>query len=253
MRTTLRWVGLVTTLLAVAPPTADAQIGALKNRVRKAVGEAVAGGRAAAGVPASVPGAARGAGSVYNEHVLEMTPEVLDRLGTALAAESAARQEVTRLAATVLTEEGFESCMAGLGTDAEAIRLLTDYGARAKAHTTNPSDRAAEEAYKSAQTALGAHAERKCGPQPSRFTSQELPRLQRQAVARAREAGQFTESQYSILKERLAPICSAVPGGPGELKIPGRGKEIFWVYTAAEVEGLRTRCAALGSALSASL
>lgn len=253
MRTSLKVLLPVMAAMAISALPADAQIGALKNRVRKAVGEAVAGGREAVGAPAAVAAAAKPAGPVYNDHVLEMTPEVLDRLSAALAAEEADRKDAQRIAASVRTEEGFQKCMEGLATNAEAIRLLKEYGTHVEAYSANSSDPAVREAYQRAQTAITDHAARECGPEPSRFSSQELPKLRQRAVATGREAGRFTESQYSILKERIAPLCAATAGGPGELKIPGKGKDVFWVYSAVEVEGLRARCAALGSALAGSL
>ena len=59
------------------------------------------------------------------------------------------------------------------------------------------------------------------------------------------KAAGLTERQYAILKERIVPFCAAaVASGPGELRI-ARG----YVYTTAEMEALRPRCATLLPAL----
>lgn len=59
------------------------------------------------------------------------------------------------------------------------------------------------------------------------------------------KAAGLTERQYAILRERVVPFCTAAgAGGSGELRIDGG-----FIYSTAEVEALRPRCAKLLPAL----
>src|SRR5690606_15149946 len=82
-------------LLAAAP--LEAQLGGLQRRAQQAAERALKPGETQA--------------VVYNEHVLEMKPEVVDRLARALAAEDAERREIARMAAAVRTPEAYQQCM----------------------------------------------------------------------------------------------------------------------------------------------
>lgn len=77
-------LGILAVLLLGATAPAEAQLGGLKKRLQERVERTV---------EKRVEQHTRPRAPVYNEHVLVMTPEVLDRFALALAAEEAKRGE----------------------------------------------------------------------------------------------------------------------------------------------------------------
>lgn len=219
-------------LLAVAALPLEAQFGGLKRRAQQAAERALKPGEAQA--------------VAYNEHVLEMMPEVVDRLARALAAEVAERQEIARLAAAVRTPEAHEQCVMETMMSEEGQALTNDMTAKMQARVDKPGDKAAMEAHRLAQEAVMKHMRDRCGPDPDQFQS-ELRQLQMRPAKLGAEAGGFTATQYSILKERIAPLCAIAQTAEqdGGVRIPGDGKNIFWVYSEVEVQTIVPRCAEL--------
>lgn len=239
MRSTLIRSSLVIAgLLLLAGTSAEAQLTGLKNRAKKIM-------EGSAEKPVAV---------AYNEHVLEVTPAVLERFERALAAEEAERNEVARIAASVRTPEDYQACMMKAVMSPEAQALMAASSAKGEAYIASPRDQAAAAAYRKAQQDLVEYMSRTCGPDPDQFRSSELPKLQARPAEAGREAGGFTVTQYAILKERVAPLCGmAEAAGSDGIKIPGEGKNIFWVYSPVEVEALLPRCAELSQRVGAGL
>lgn len=226
-------------MIVVAP--LEAQIGGIGRRVRQAVEREVA-----------KPDQATTQGTKYNEHVLEMTPEVVDRFAKAMVAEEADRAAVAKVASSVKTGEEYQSCMMEAIMSDEGQRVMDDMTAKTEAYSNNPSDKAAEQAYRKAQEAMAKFMADKCGADPSTFANTELPELQKRPARVGMEAGGFTPTQYAFLKERVTPLCAIASTGPdGEVRIPGDGKNIFWVYSEVEVETIVPRCAELTRLLAA--
>jgi hypothetical protein len=225
------------------PAVGEAQLGALR-RVKEAAKKA-AGSEAQAKPAAATPAAQ--ARSPYGEYVLELTPAAAERFARALAAEQAALGEFRQWAATVKSQEQYDACQAEAMMSAEGQQLTTEYVAAIEGKEG--------EAAMAAMTAFGkkleAFVEGKCGPKPGELEQRRSTALQA-AAERARTAGGFTAQQYAILKERVAPACTSanLAASSDGLKIPGDGTNIFWVYSATEVEVLKQQCGALQGALS---
>ena len=93
-------------------------------------------------------------------------------------------------------------------------------------------------------------------PAPSPATPASCSRRRRTRSARSRrasDAGGFTAREYAVIKERVVPFCRAqdAAAGDGDVRLPGRGTNVYFVYTPAEAAALRTRCGALMQALAA--
>ena len=241
-------------LAMLAPAAAEAQFGGLGNRVRRAVQEATAerpaqpaeptaGAEAAAADAASAAAPAAGK-SPYNDHVLQITPELLDRLALGLGAEAADRAEAAKTLAAIPTREEYDQCVAAAYVNPAGQPLVADMRAKGEAFVANPSDAAAAAAYQQAQQAYNAHVRQQCGPPASELAAQQQELQQRPEKSGASAAG-LTADQYAILKERVLPLCGMAAAGDGEVRIPGEGKEIYWVYSQAEVATLRPRCGQL--------
>lgn len=232
---------VLSVLLLTLSASAEAQISGLKNRVKRAVQGATDGKTEQ-----------QAATTVYNEHVLEMTPEILDRLARALAAEEADGSEVARIAASVRTPEAYQTCLMQAVTSSEGQALNAASMAKAEAYLENTADQAAAAAHREAQAAVVQYMADTCGPDPDQFHATELPKLQTRPATTGRETGEFTATQYAILKERVVPLCGLALATPGdEVRIPGEGNNIFWVYSPAEVESLLPRCDALSRLVQA--
>jgi len=227
-------------LSIVVSAPAHAQLGGLRRAAQRAVGGA-AGNAAAQQANPAQPASASSA--VGGENVLELTAPVLDRFQRSLAAESADRAQLAQKLAAVKTPEQYGQCtMAWYQTPAGQAEY------RKLSAAAESNDQAVQIA---AGNNLKAAIERACGTDPS-----ERGNMQRGAQAHAAEtglaAGQFTARQYAVIKERVVPFCRAAAqaSGGGDVRLPGRGNNVFFVYTAAEAAALRERCTALMQALA---
>jgi hypothetical protein len=176
---------------------------------------------------------------------------VVDRLARALAAEDAERREIVRLAAAVRTPEAHQQCTMEVVMSPEGQSAMEEMTAKAEARMENPADRAAADAHLKAQEAYMKLVRDRCGPDPDQFEN-DRRNLQSRLPKIGEEAGGFTPTQYGVLKERITPLCAiAQTAGDGEVRIPGDGRNIFWVYSAVEVETLVPRCAELSGLIAA--
>lgn len=270
-------LGVLALLLGTAVP-AHAQLGGLKKKLQA---------RAVRAVSERLEPRAGVAAPVYNEHVLVMTPEVLDRLALALAAEEAKRKEVAAVAPTVREKrqaraDALSTARASRRTAAarwqscsekvqsrpeyeqgreEQERRAMEIGEQVKAGKMDAqtASRAATELASAANEMnrrMMEAVEAECGADPRSEptpAAEALPsesELAQAPLRAALAAGGFTSHQYGILKERVTPFCAATAaaGEDGGARIPGSDDQ-FYVYSAEEVEALRPRCDGLLGAL----
>ncbi len=271
MRTSrvLRWTVLAAILAAFAPAPASAQLGRFikkkfQEKIAKTVVENVVGvdtpvtvtpgnaqpapAGAQRGAPAvakkgapgrAVKGAepvAAPAASVFDDRVLEMTPAVLDRLEKGLAAEAAERQANARVLARMRDKAGYDKCSREVAASPEGKRMMALL------------DAGDMKAYQQAAVEVQKVQDAKCGPSPNSYRTVEDNLRNKPSKAGEDNSG-FDYWQYSILKERALPFCTmSTPAGGGAVKIPVRA-DVFLVYSPAEVDALKVRCARLLPAL----
>ncbi|HEU0053245.1 MAG TPA: hypothetical protein VFQ39_08705 [Longimicrobium sp.] len=231
-------------LALVVSTDAHAQLGSLRRAAqRAAAGAAGSSAPAAAASPTTAPASA--SSRVNTGDVLEMTAPVLDRFERALAAESADLAQLAQRIAAVKTPEQHSQCTVTWVQSAEGQAMYEKLNAASSGSDPSRMTALAEE--------IKGAMEKACGPDPS-----ERQRIQNDAPAHAQEAavaaGEFNARQYAVLKERVVPFCrnAAAAEAGGDVQLPGSGRNVFWVYTAAEAEALRGRCAALMQSLQKS-
>jgi hypothetical protein len=206
------------------PARGEAQLGGfLKKKLRDKVSSS---GETAASTTS---------GPRFGGEVLEMTPAVLDRLDAALAAEKAGLDDLARQRAAVKSPEEYEQCSATTLVSPEMQRMMESAG---------------DDMSKVAAAGERAQAMvlEKCGVDPAEFNENRIGEMRRAAHAKGVAAGAFESRQMEILSERVLPFCAA---GGTELRIPGSGKDIFYVYSEVEMKALAPRCDALTAAIRA--
>lgn len=235
---------LLAAAIIALPAPADAQLGGLKKKVAKAVA-----GATGAETEAAAPAASGNTRSPYNEWVLEMTDEVLDRVEKGLVAESARRREVVAMLEKQPSREEYEQCQARAAMLPEMQKLIEEYMAdMEKANGNNDAIMKVAERMDARSKAFYA---RECGEV---LGSDRIQELQKESESIGAGAAGMTDRQYAIVKERIAPFCTAgdqmVRDGAGAT-VPGDGED--YVYSAAEIEALTPRCDVLGKAIAATL
>lgn len=250
-----RLIAIAAAVAIAAPAGAQAQFGGLKNKIKKKVeaaagvkdGDSASGGRSGnrttrRGTTASAP---RPNGPTFDDRMLEMTPEVLDRLAASVAAERAGRANAAAAAkAAPGLEQKRQACLTKLVSSPE--------GKAAYARMTDAMNRQDMDAYQKESAAIVALQERRCGRDP---TSSEVRDSIATATTQATlRAGKFTPEQYSLLKERVVPFCKgAVQDVEDGARVGGSGSDIYYVYSTREVEALRPRCGELSKAIAATM
>lgn len=247
-------------LAAAMPEPAGAQIPKLikkkiKEKAATTVIKTVTGGDTAQLPAAATPVGAEGApaaagrsGPAFSENLLEMTPELLDRLEKGLAAEEAVRQEVERLVGKVLAREEYDRCTQAVIASPEGQKV---YMGAADLLNNAASQEQMQKASEELARRFDRLTEPKCGLEPRK--AEEIRRQHADRVAAAApEAAGLTKLQLYLLKERLLPFCAAaevLPAAGSELRVATESQAIFWVYTPLEVEALRPRCGRLMTTL----
>jgi len=238
-RSILRVAAACAALALISTP-AHAQLGGLRRAAQRAA-QGAAGTQAPAATQSSQPASA--ASRVNTGDVLEMTEPVLDRFARGLAAEQADRAQLAqRLAAAVKTPEQYQQC------STQWVMSPTGQAAMQKLSAASADQTAATAAVNEMKATL----ERVCGPDPSERSRMQND-AQGHATAAGIAAGGFTPREYAVIKERVVPFCRAqdAASGDGDVRLPGRGTNVYFVYTPAEAAALRTRCGALMQALAA--
>jgi len=227
------------------PASASAQIGRLvKKKVKEQVVQTVAGSETAAAVP--IPEATQG--PVFTSNVLEITPDVLDRLERALAAEATAREENAIRLGKVLSWEDYNFCKERVLMSPEGQNLSQELVQLIENATT---DEEIQRAMQEMATRMEAFLEPECGLEPNKAEKLRQELTQRVPAA-AQEASGLSDLQLSILEERILPFCvmpELAAATEEELRIPGETSEVFYVYSPTEIEALRPRCGSLVEAL----
>lgn len=235
-RAVLRSAALALVIGSALPLPASPQVGGLiKKKLKQTIEQTRVGNDTA--TTASVT---RARGPTFDEVTLEITPPLLDRFEKGVTAEAAARKDVDRQVAKFLPTDAFEECQQSLMRTPEAQTAYREYAGMLKG-TDQEAMRKASEWY--AQR-LAEITRPKCGPSPSEAEIMKGDLLRGPEKVGQTTAG-LTERQYAVLKERILPFCTAAgASGPGDLRIDGG-----YVYTTAEMEALRPRCAKLLPAL----
>jgi len=239
-------VALTTGLATALPAPAAAQLGGLIKKVTTKVAQTVAGpDTTAAGI------ATAAAGPVYNEHVLEMTPAVLDRLEKAMAAETAVLDQGAQRIGKVLSPDEYNRCKQQVIMEPDGQKLSAELVRQLDGSKTQQQ---MEKAMQDAATRLEALLEPKCGLEPAKAERLQNTLAETAATA-AENASGLNGIQLSILKERILPFCTPVApvaASAGPVRIATEEAAIFWVYSPAEVKALQPRCSRLIAALQAS-
>lgn len=225
--------------VSVAAP-AHAQLGGLRRAAARAAAGAVANSPAnpASPVNQQAPASSR----VNTGDVLEMTAPVLDRFQRALAAEAADRAGLAQRLAAVKTPQQYNQC---------AMQWYQSPAGQAEYQKLSAASQSTDQAtILAAGNALKAALERACGVDPSERSNIES-NAPAHAEAAGVAAGEFNGRQYAVIKERVIPFCraSAQAAGDADVRLPGSGSSVFWVYTAAEATALRGRCTGLMQAI----
>ncbi len=215
-----RLAPLAVAVACLLPAPASAQIGGfLKNKLK----QKVKGDSAAQQPSKSAPG------PVFDEYVLQLTPQSLDRLERAVAAEKAFRDSAKAAHARDRTEAQWDRCRMDVLRSPEALALSKN----------TPSDAAG---FQQQQQQFEALNQKKCGDKPEAYDPKKD--LKPAEVAAAKSVG-MTPTQYAVMKERIGPFCAS-PGA----RVPGATKEMFYVYAADEISTLQPRCSKLTALLA---
>lgn len=222
------------------PAAAQGQLGGLKKKAAAAL-------KRGAGVEAAAPETDVPGGPVRSGNVLTLDEGNLDLLEQALAAEAAERDVVEALLAERPTPDARAACEQTVLVGPQGQAVMADY--MAALEKAGENQEAMMKAMQEMDTKLRALYARECGEPYSVEEEREL--VERPNVVGAAAVG-FTPVQYAILKERIAPFCTAGAGvgaGGQGAAVPAEGSNESYVYEAGEVEALRPRCAALMAAL----
>lgn len=247
-----RTTGFLAVAFAVTfcAPGAQAQFGGLKNRLKKKV-EGMAGSKdsasaAKAPAPAGAPAAGaprRTAGPAYNDRIIEMTPEVLDRFAAALAAERSDRAAAAQALSPAMAQK-YQRCTVQVAQSPEGKALYDKI--------TAAMGRSDMDEYQKLAAENAALTLRKCGPNPQSGAYRDS--LSKRPVLTAAGTGKFTPEQYALLKERVVPFCKGgAEEADGTTRVKGFGREIYYTYGSGEAAALRPRCGDLSKAIAATM
>jgi hypothetical protein len=240
----LLMIALVATpvALTVAAPSAEAQIGRIRNStVGRAVDRATgtrtdSTQRSTEQQPAGQQAPAQQAPAQQRNPaaaaVLEIDASVLERFERAMKREGEVR------AAVAVERRDFEAKQQRYGQCVADLMLSSEYQALMQ-RMEQAMDKEDWDGLRKLQETQQKMLEGKCpAPTDPRHSSTS------DFEAQSSEAGEFTARQYGILKERIVPFCNAnVAADPNGVHLPGPGKG--WSYTGTEAQALRPRCAAL--------
>lgn len=233
----VRYLIRVATALVLASTIstpAEAQLGklgsAIKKKAKEAASDAVLGkeetkqAESAPAAKGSTPATAKAPAPPVR---VAIDSDVIDRMMKGMAAESAKRQvKVT-----------YDACEKTAGSSQEFMSLMQSFGPQMeKANDDKLSDQqkmeAAQRLAVDMEKKQKAFLEKRCGVEPGEMT------VGQYEVFGAAAAG-LTRPQYGMLKERIAPFCTAAAKGGS---VPANAQ---LVYTDEEMAALRPRCTAL--------
>jgi hypothetical protein len=248
----MRFRALIAPALAAAVLCADsapahAQLGGL---IRRGVQAASRGSTPPAAAPAAQPAGggddevAAHRARIANAGILEMNAANLDRMMLALRTERAYMDSIAAVKRAAKTPEQYGQCMMQVYTTSPALQAVNDsVQILVERQDMNGVARMGERQQAIIRTSCGISAD-------------DVQKLEQEAGRernkRAKDAAGFQGYEYAYLKERLTPFCAiAATVAPGEVRIPGDGRGIFWVYSPVEAEQLKARCGELTAAVNA--
>jgi hypothetical protein len=239
----LLMIALIATpvVLTLAAPSAEAQVGRIRNStVGRAVDRATGSRADSTQRTTEQQPAERQAPPQQQQQqrnpaaaaLLEIDASVLERFERAMKREGEVR------AAAAVEYADFEAKQQRYGQCVADLMLSSEYQALMQ-RMEQAMDKADWDGLRKLQETQQKMMEGKC-PAPADPQHTSTSDFEAQSSA----AGEFTARQYGILKERIVPFCNAnVAADPNGVQLPGPGKG--WIYTGAEAQALRPRCAAL--------
>ncbi len=258
--TLLRYATLAALLASALPTPASAQFGGLRKKLKEKIINAAVDGavnkvmgpdssasattpgasRSGSGAPAGATRARKGAppaGPVFDAETLEITPDVLDRLEKALAAEiggrkaaeAAEKKAQADYSRQYKAQGDYNDCKEAFEHSPEARKLQEEY-------IENLSSAKAMQA----QGILMKHAQQlmraKCGEDPGGYPSMPSRGEKGDAYKQGQDAGAkafgLGERQYAIVKERVAPFCWSAKDAA----------QLSYVYAPGEISAMTPRC-----------
>ena len=180
----------------------------------------------------------------------------LDLFARALTAEKQWLEERARIRTTLKSPEDYRRCseVALAPTTPEAKKMMQDY---LDAMASKDNDGSAEYMTKIAM-AMKAQQDRivqgKCGYDPSLYPPEPGPSaLYHPSEHEAAKLVGMDQKRYALLKERITPFCAfdAAARGAGDVRVPGIGTGVYYVYEASEAALLTPRCSQLLAGMKA--
>lgn len=242
-------VALAAIVALAAPQPAGAQLGGL---IKKKVSEAIKPAEKVA--EPSRPGGQTG--SFINAEVMQITPASIASMRKAMSAERAMQDEFRKELAKYPTREQYADCQQKAALTPEAQKIVAAIG-------NVPEGASAEEAQRAMTkmaTEMEALVKKSCPLNPEDWADykrrQKLVEIHLKASApfdtigfrgvSGDGGGEMSVRRNDIITERIVAYCEAkaagvdVSGDSDGLKIPGTGRDIYWVYTAEELKVLAT-------------
>ncbi|MES2304541.1 MAG: hypothetical protein V4558_03500 [Gemmatimonadota bacterium] len=237
-------LGALTLALTLSPAPATAQFGKLVKKAKEAAGIDKPVGTAAGSAQAP-------AGPVRVNPAFELTAANLDRFTTALAAERVGRQEQLKIIASIKSPAVYATCSQNVAMSPGYQKIYNSYLENSPKATT---PEAMNDVAKKFAEDAAAYMTAKCGANPGGY-----PESQRESMVRSKgyaaglERSGLDGRTYAVLKERIIPFCSAdaATRAAADVRIPGQGRNIYFVYLPSETANLAPRCDALLAALQA--
>ncbi len=252
MPTTIRlpWALALAAAIATTAPVTPlaAQFGGLAKKAKAALGVDKQAPDAAANVTSST-----GPVSVREEHRIDAAS--LDLFERALAAEHRWLTERAQIRKGLRTPADYRTC-------SQTVVAVSPEGKKVMQMYLDAIESPANDGSVEFMTALAnkmkAEQERiifaACGYDPAEYGAAHDPSASHQPSehAAASEVG-LPYARYALLKERIVPFCAldAANRGTGAAKVPGDGRNIYYIYEPAETELLAPRCDALQRAIQA--
>ena len=224
-------IGLSLALIAVVPFQAHAQFGGIGKAIKKKAVDAVLGkeGKDTAKTADSSPSSNESSSSPSARTPIRIaiTSDVIDKFLVGLSAEQSKRSVVVKRNACVRAAQGtteFMNVMAASGPELEKISNsnMSDDKKMAEMQRISAGMKARQDSFET----------KKCGPEVETMTD-----VQYEGIGA--EAAGFTQPQYGMLKERIAPYCQAIAKGasaPADARL---------AYTDDEMQAIKPKCAAL--------
>lgn len=262
-----------------SPRTTDAQLGGL---IKKKVGEAVKGPEKS---PETKPEGSQGA-TPFGSDVLEITQPVLDGFVRGLTLEVKLRKEFRDELSKYPTQAQYDACEGQVAVSEEGQKVAMQMTKLPENASVAETQRVMEQMSKDMAALVKKRCPFNPADWPDNKRGERLSEIRVKAAAAAAPVGGpgpreedvleddtaerasflfpvssqaatgLTVRQYEILLERIERFCafsqqgapSAVQavGDTNQVKFPGTGQKIFWVFTAVEVRTLnRANCKSL--------